>query len=79
MLEAKGLGMESDRSARPFALQLLEEYRNGKTIEQLVRETGIPSERIEIRLRAATAYLQRLSEAGGTCTLLRRRRETVEH
>ena len=79
MLEAKGLGMESDRSARPFALQLLEEYRNGKTIEQLARETRIPPERIEMRLRAATAYLQRLSESGGTGTLLRMRRKDLPH
>ena len=71
--------MQRDGSVKPFALQLLEEYRNGKTVEQLVRETHIPSERIEMRLRAATAYLQRLSEGGGTGTLLSMRRQTLQH
>ncbi len=45
---------------KPFALQLLEEHRNGKTVEQLSRETGIPADRIEMRLKAAVAYLERL-------------------
>jgi hypothetical protein len=61
----RGVGMRGDWWEEPFALQLLEQHRRGKTIEQLARETGIPAERIEMRLNAATAYLQRLSESGG--------------
>ena len=30
------LGMQREWSVKPFALQLLEEYRNGKTVEQFV-------------------------------------------
>ncbi len=63
----------------PFAVYLLEEHRNGKTVEQLVRETGIPSGRIEMRLNAAAAYLQRLSESGGTGTLLSMSRKAIQH
>ena len=57
-------------SAKPFAIQLLEQYRKGKTVEQLSRDTGIPSERIEMRLNVATAYVRRLSESGNTGVLL---------
>ena len=71
--------MESDSPAKPLALQLLEQHRNGKTVEQLSREMGIPTERIEIRLKAATAYLRRLSERRGTGTLLSMRRKTLQH
>ena len=71
--------MESDRATKPLALKLLEQHRKGKTVEQLSREMGIPSERIEMRLRAATAYLQRLSESGRTGTLLRMRRKDLSH
>jgi hypothetical protein len=77
MLKGKGVGMQG--SWWPFAVYLLEEHRNGKTVEQLVHETGIPSERIEMRLNAAAAYLQRLSENGRTGTLLSMRRKTVQH
>ncbi len=56
--------MKQDRRARPFALELLEEHRNGKSVEELSRETGIPAERIEMRLRAAAAFLKRTSEGG---------------
>ena len=66
--------MRGDWSAMPFALQLLEEHWNGKTVEQLSREKDIPPERIEIRLRAATDYLQRLSESEGTGTTLSEKR-----
>ena len=58
--------MQGDWSARPFAIQLLEQHQNGKTVEQLSRETGIPVDRVEMRLNAATACVQRLSESGGT-------------
>jgi hypothetical protein len=70
MLEGKGAGMQGDWSAKPLAVHLLEEHRNGKTVEQLASETGIPSERIEMRLNAAKPYLQRLSGIGGTGALL---------
>jgi hypothetical protein len=54
--------MRQDRHAAPFALELLEEHRHGKTVEELSRETGIPADRIEMRLRAAAAFLQRTSK-----------------
>lgn len=43
---------------RPFAVQLYQQFRGGKTTLELARETGIPLERIEQRIRAAEAYLQ---------------------
>ena len=70
--------IQRNGSARPVALQLLEEYLNGKTVEQLSGEMGVPSERIEIRLNAATAYLLRLSARGGTSTTLSMRRRTLQ-
>ena len=48
---------------KPFAVLLLEECRKGKSVEQLSRETGIPAERIEMRLIAAAAYLERLKKS----------------
>ena len=71
--------MREDWSVKPFALQLLEHHRNGKTVEQLSREMGIPSERIEMRLNAATAYLQRLSGRGGIDARISRNRNTPEN
>jgi len=62
--------MSGDGQAIPFALQLLEKHWNGKTVEQLTRETGIPSDRMNMRLNAADLYLQRLSDSGGTGTKL---------
>ena len=62
--------MRGDWPAIPLALQLLEQHWTGKTVEQLSRETGIPSDRIEMRLNAAEVYLQRLSESGGRDTTL---------
>jgi hypothetical protein len=70
MLKGKGVNMRGDWQAIPFALQLLEQHWNGKTVEQLSRETGIPSDRIKMRLNAADLYLQWLSESGGTGTTL---------
>ena len=37
-------------------MELYEQYLAGKTAEQLAQENGIPVERIELRLRAATAF-----------------------
>ena len=71
--------MREDWSVKPFALQLLEQHRNGKTVEQLSREMGIPSERIEMRLNAATAHLQRLSGRGGIGARTSRNRNTPEN
>ncbi len=56
--------MRGDWPAKPFALQLLEQHWQGKSVEQLSRETEIPPERIEMRLKAAMAYLQLPSEGG---------------
>lgn len=58
MLKRKGLYMTADPAVEPFALRLLKDYRRGKTVEALSREMGIPAERIEMRLRVATAYLR---------------------
>ncbi len=38
---------------RPFAFDLFDEFLRGRSIDSLSRETGIPSDRIEMRLRAA--------------------------
>ncbi len=51
-----GFGMNAERPSEPFALRLLKEYQRGKPVETLSLETGIPPERIEMRLKAATAY-----------------------
>ena len=74
MLKGKGVGMRGDGSSIPVALQLLEEHWNGKTVEQLSRETGIPSDRVEMRLNAAEVYLQQLSESEGTGTTVSEKR-----
>ena len=66
--------MRGDWPAMPSALQLLEQHWNGKTVEQLPRETGIPTDRVEMRLNAAEVYLQWLSESGGTGTMLSEKR-----
>jgi hypothetical protein len=57
--------MQGNWSAKPFAIQLLEQHQKGKTVEQLSRDTGIPADRIEMRLNVATAYVQRVM---GICT-----------
>ena len=57
--------MKQDRHATPFAVELLEEHRNGKSVEELSRETGIPADRIEMRLKAAATFLKRNSEGLG--------------
>lgn len=57
---------------RPFALKLYELHLGGKTAQQLSEETGIPLDRIEVRLRVAELYLnmersrrqERRAEAG---------------
>ena len=43
----------------PFALEVYRRYVNGETIEELSTKLGIPLERIEFRIRAAEAYLER--------------------
>jgi hypothetical protein len=53
--------MRGNRQVKPFAVELLKEYRNGKSVEELSHETGIPAERIDIRLRAAAEFLTRTS------------------
>jgi hypothetical protein len=55
----KGVCSRGDWQPEPFAVHLLGEYQRGKTVEQLSRDTGIPIERIEMRLKAATAHVQR--------------------
>lgn len=47
-------------TVEPLALQLLRKFERGATINELVRDTGIPRERLVARLRAA-----RLHRSGG--------------
>jgi DNA-directed RNA polymerase specialized sigma24 family protein len=43
----------------PLAMEIYRRYLNGETVEELSLDLGIPTERIEQRLRAAAAYLER--------------------
>lgn len=43
----------------PFAIELHRRFLNGETVEQLSIKLGIPADRIEARIRAAAAYLER--------------------
>jgi len=54
--------MSMNRRVAPLAVELLEAYRNGKSVEELSNETGIPADRIEVRLRAAAVFLRRAKE-----------------
>lgn len=56
--------MREDWQPKPFAIQLLEQHQNGKSVEELSRDTGIPVERIEMRLKAAKAHLLRVLGVG---------------
>jgi hypothetical protein len=58
MLERRGIRMSAVPAVEPFALSLLRQHQSGKTVEALSVETGIPAERIEMRLKAAAAYLR---------------------
>lgn len=40
-----------------FPIQLLRRHLSGATVEELAAETGIPSDRISMRLRAAVLSL----------------------
>jgi hypothetical protein len=42
--------------SEPFAIQLYRRFLSGETIASISLEPGIPSERIEIRVRAAALY-----------------------
>ncbi len=56
--------MSGTANKQPFALELLAEYRGGRSIEELSLATGIPQERIRMRLAAAALLRQRNSEPG---------------
>lgn len=43
----------------PFAVQIYRRHLNGETVKQLAVRYGIPPDRIELRLRAAAAYVAR--------------------
>jgi len=58
--------MSEDWRPKPFAIQLLEEQQGGKSVEQISRDTGIPVERVEMRLKAARAYLLRVLGMSGS-------------
>lgn len=40
----------------PLALELLRSFYQGKTLQELVSETGIPEHRIRMRVEAAERY-----------------------
>ncbi len=52
----------------PFALEVRRRYLRGETIEQLSAELGIPTDRIERRLRVAEAYVEH-QRSSGACRL----------
>ncbi len=43
---------------QPFAVELYYRVQGGESAEELSRKLGIPLDRIELRLRAAEAYLR---------------------
>lgn len=45
------------RYREPLAVMLLRAVCQGRTIEELVAETGLPEERIRMRIEAARRYL----------------------
>ena len=45
------------RYREPLAVVLLRSLCQGKTVEDLVKETGIPEERIRMRVDAAERFL----------------------
>ena len=45
------------RYREPLAIVLLRSLCQGKTVEDLVTETGIPAERIRMRVEAAERFL----------------------
>ena len=49
---------------KPLAVELLEAYSSGKSVGELASKTGISADWIEIRLRAAAAFLRRTTEDG---------------
>ena len=44
-------------NTEPFALQLYRRFLKGETIGQLSSKLGIPTDRIESRIRAAAVYV----------------------
>jgi hypothetical protein len=44
---------------KPFALELYGRHMAGDTVQKLSLELGIPIERIEWRIKAAAAYIER--------------------
>ena len=67
------MDMSTNGRVTPLAVELLEAYRNGKSVEELSSETGIPADRIEVRLRAAAAFLRRAKGRGEWFEAPRRR------
>ena len=48
---------------QPFAVEIYWRFMQGETVEQLAEKLGIPAERIEQRIRAAAAYVERHKQA----------------
>ncbi|MCL5666601.1 MAG: hypothetical protein M1383_02425 [Patescibacteria group bacterium] len=46
-----------------YALKLLKKARKGKSAQEIAAEEGVPLERIQMRLDAATAYEERIKAA----------------
>jgi DNA-directed RNA polymerase specialized sigma24 family protein len=51
---------EGDKMFEPFAVELYRRFLNGETVQQLAASLGIPADRVEIRIRAASRYLIRV-------------------
>ena len=49
--------MSTATKIEPFAVTLLLRSKGGATVDDISRETGIPVERITMRLRAAQRYV----------------------
>jgi hypothetical protein len=49
--------MSTATKIEPFAVTLLIRSKGGATVDDISRETGIPAERIAMRLRAAQRYV----------------------
>jgi hypothetical protein len=54
-----GPGTGDYRPGRPLAVEMFEQFLGGRSIASLAEGTGIPYERVEIRVRAAAALAVR--------------------
>jgi hypothetical protein len=54
-----GMGQQKkhERRQEPFAIELYERFLNGESADRLASNLGIRIDRVEMRLRAAAAFL----------------------